>query len=168
MQSVIPIKYGFWHVPLTYVKSDKADFLKKYDFFAVVRDPYQRAISEYHYTTKNVKIDKTRDFFNDHIVKNIELNRKYNHWAPQYLFIYDNKEEQIVKHIIHFENLKEEFDALMKLYNIDVQLTQHINKSDLVYGLNDLYPSTVKLINDYYDLDFKYFGYSKILSNDIK
>ena len=41
--------WPFWHVPFQYLKKEQLDeMLEKYDLFTVVRNPYDRIISEYY------------------------------------------------------------------------------------------------------------------------
>lgn len=41
----------FWHCPFRYISTPKLqDYLNKYKFFAIVRNPYSRCLSEFHCT----------------------------------------------------------------------------------------------------------------------
>mmetsp|Transcript_21485 Transcript_21485/g.65659 ORF Transcript_21485/g.65659 Transcript_21485/m.65659 type:complete len:84 (-) Transcript_21485:543-794(-) len=42
----------------------------------------------------------------------------------QYLYIFDENDNQRVTHVLHFENLHEEFAALMEQYGLDVHLAE--------------------------------------------
>lgn len=142
-------KVGFWHKP-------PEDLLNEYDLFCVIRNPYSRCLSEFYCNfngiKKKVKINKKK--FNILIRDKILNNRSYYHWTPQYEYI------KSVKHILHFENLKEEFSNLMKLYNLPVVLNQKLNKSSKIYGIKDFDSETISLIQEIYNLDFA-LGYSK-------
>ena len=67
-------------------------------------------------------------------------------------------------HVLKYENLQEEFDQLMKKYNLDMQLDRHDNKSRLKksFTKESLSPKVVKIINEVYSKDFELFGYDKI------
>ena len=49
----------------------------------------------------------------------------------------------------------------MKLYNIDLVLDIHNNKSNNIINIKDLSKDTIKLINIIYDMDFIKFNYEK-------
>merc|ERR1712050_655280 len=88
-----------------------------------------------------------------------------HHFTPQYEYVYDDKGRRIVEHVVHFENMKEEFDALMKEYDIPVKLpTKKVNTRSTQAKLTreDLEDDTIALINDKYKKDFESFGYKMI------
>ena len=131
----------------------------KYDWFMVVRNPYDRIVSEFYcpYDT----IDKTnysKEQFNSYIqekLKQIKI-KDYDHYRPQYLYLNNN----VKIHILKFENLTEEFNNLMKEYNLKIELECHDNKGkDKKFTVNDLNTETIKLINSVYDKDFANFSY---------
>ena len=96
----------------------------------------------------------------------IPISISKHHYVPQYLYLSQYKDVKV--HIIRFENLKEEFENLMKEYNLDITLNQHINKGNRKkFGINDLSDEAISLINDVYHKDFEIFGYKKI-NNNIK
>jgi hypothetical protein len=157
----------FWHIPIRYIESNKREsLLEDYEFFTVVRDPYTRCLSEFYFFVCMGWIDAkhTRESLNETICKYINSKPDRDHWAPQSLFVYDERGEQIVKHILRFENLDNDFSTLMKEYNLDIQLVTRENIMNKIFTVNDLYPVTVKLINDFYHEDFVNFGYQKILT----
>jgi len=142
---------------------------KNYDWFMVVRNPYDRIISEFHCKYSDTIAVRFRcknsQEFNKYIqnrinvkcaVDNIKVYQ--NHYAPQYIY-YDN---DITLHILKFENIEIEFNDLMKKYSIDLTLNKHYNKTERIYDVKDLNKETIKLINHVYDKDFKLFGYYKI------
>lgn len=140
-------RVGFWHKP-------PEDLLNDYDLFTVVRNPYNRCLSEFYcnFNGNRNKINKNK--FNILIRDKILNNRSYYHWTPQYEYIKN------VKHILYFENLKEEFHNLMKLYNLPIVLNQKSNKSSKVYSIKDFDNETISLVQKVYNLDFS-LGYNK-------
>ena len=136
----------------------------KYDWFVIIRNPYERIISEYYcrwggWGIKN-KLKSSKEKFNDNIKKKILKNHKKmsSHWVPQHFYIDLN----VKIHIIKYENLTEEFNELMKKYNYDITLNKHSNKGKKKFTLNDLSDEVISLINNIYDKDFEMFGYKKI------
>ena len=88
------------------------------------------------------------------------------HYVNQAEYVYDG-DEIVVKHVVHYENLSSEFDALMKKYNIVVTLPPKeegiyadSQKSRLSYkGLD---PEAIALINKFAKVDFEKFGYQMV------
>jgi hypothetical protein len=141
----------------------------KYDWFMVVRDPYDRIISECHCkwgggNWKQIKHDSKRcsaDQMNKYIQMRIRTRTPHGyHYSEQYKYLDDSLDIQI--HVLKFENLKEEFDALMEKYNIDVQLDVHHNQNNKRFSVKDFSKETIDLINVVYEPDFRLFGYKMI------
>ena len=99
----------------------------------------------------------------NHILKkeNFKNHGQSGHYSEQYKYI--DKNYNI--HIIKFENIKEEFNNLMKKYSLDIELEEHENKGKKLFTVNSLSKDVIKLINTIYDKDFESFGYKKISSN---
>jgi len=160
-QSFVP----FWHIPLRNIVKIKLRYLlMRYDFFAVVRNPYDRCLSEVHYFMGVGIIEKnyTKEYLNRIICSYIHSNPQVDHWAPQSNFIYDERGQRLIKHVLRFENLKTEFESLMKQYNLNIQLNKETQVSEKHFTIQDLTPETIRLINNFYNNDFVNFGYQKI------
>ena len=158
------IEYESWHEPL-HLKP--IDLQLKYDWFAIVRNPYDRVVSEAYCNWFGYKAMYGKDFenvnkYNKFIQKQITNRPVFDHWREQYNYlpILDN----VVCHILKYENINEEFNTLMKRYNLDLELNTVSNKSNRIYGINDFSIETILLINDVYSKDFEMFGYKKYLN----
>jgi hypothetical protein len=185
----------WWHVPPSYIET----FFPEHnpyagaDLFVVVRNPYERVISEYYYIIQDVqKREDKEDGMNDQKVFNKVLNTRLSkfllimrrgdasrsipgnnkyfvmsgHMIPQYDFVYDiDHRKKIVKHVLRFENLREEFSKLMDRYDIPIELPTEIfrgsTKKEL--GVHNLTSENLLLIENIYWDDFREFGY-EILS----
>ena len=139
-----------WHIPFIFL--DK-EYKQKFDWFIVVRNPYDRVLSEYYckWNNKDKYFIKTQDKteFNKMIIEKIK--RKVVPFTdtrptlePQHNYI--DKCTKI--HILKFENLKVDFDNLMKKYKLNIELDLHNNKSLGKYFIvNDFSIELIKLIN---------------------
>ena len=155
-------EYGHWH---EIFKQKSIIFKNKYDWFVVVRNPYERIVSEFYCKWgTNIKINKyhiSKLEFNYFIQKYIIYRNRvggYGHYIEQYKYIDDVSNIQILK----FENLKEEFNNLMNKYSLNMKLTRHDNKGILKFTIDSLSQESIKLINKVYEKDFKMFGYKRL------
>ena len=64
--------------------------------------------------------------FNHKLLKNI-IKYPKDHWIPQHLYYEKSNDYKI--HILKFENLKNDFENLMKLYNLPLKLNKNSMKS---------------------------------------
>lgn len=155
-----------WHSPIYKFNLNE---IKKYDWFIVVRNPYDRILSEYHCKwggVGNKKITHSKEEFNQYIRNKINIinknkNKFFGHYLPQHLYLY----KDVKMHILKFENISNDFNQLMKKYKLNLQLNKHDNKNIKIFSINDFDNKTITLINQVYDKDFKLFGYKKIQKN---
>ena len=173
-------KNGFWHIPLNYLD---AESINKYNWFTIVRNPYERIISEINFLIKNEhlqfnKVDMNIYLFNIissiHITKDNKqiLNKEFIekndimyafHFLPMYFYTCnDNKIIPNIK-IIKFENLNKEINSYFYGIKIDEEFNTHDNKNDKkLFEFEDLSIKNIKLINKIYKKDFELFGYKII------
>jgi hypothetical protein len=159
-------EYGFWHKFFPRVKQHVKE---KYDWFMVVRNPYDRLLSEYYCEWGGIgkqNIVHTREEFNEYLINKITNRLSHGcHYSEQYKYIDTN----YTIHIIKFENLKTELPELYKKYNmnIDLDFDNKINSSfekceQRLFTVNDFSTELANLIHDVYENDFTMFGYEKI------
>lgn len=155
-------EYGHHHKPF---KNKPIKLRKKYDWFMVVRNPYTRLVSEFYcrwggYRGNHNKL--TEKQFNNFIKNRVTLRNKNNRFHYLEQVKYYDKSSKI--HIIKFENLEEEFNALMEKYGLDIKMDRHDNasKKERKFSVESFTPEVIKLINRAYAKDFRKFGYELI------
>ena len=91
------------------------------------------------------------------------------HLLPQHHYVYNVDGKQLVDHVIRFENLTFEFDELMRLYGLNVTLSQnakvnqgHRSDEGFRFSFKDMTQKTLDLINEVYQKDFELLGYPMI------
>jgi Iap family predicted aminopeptidase len=138
----------------------KKDIIDKHAWFMVVRNPYERMVSQYNW---HVTWRKEEIGINEYLSREIadidsEMNRKGYQFTEQYRYL----EEQYNIKVLHFETLEEEFNQFMKEHGYNIVLNKKINVSIKSASLVDLSPETIDMINRVYEKDFTTFGYSMI------
>lgn len=173
--------WPFWHVPFKYLLKEQVDeMLEKYDLFTVVRNPYDRIISEYYCRWAGpgsngvLKESKSIDEFNRFIrFRLLDLKQKmknnekiHQHYTPQHYYFVDKEGNNIIKNVLKLENLSVDFNELMEKYGYEYMLDQkEVTKRN--FGVLHLSYENISLIREIYKKDFEMFGYSMdIVSKD--
>lgn len=179
----------WWHVPPQYFELHEVNPYAGADLFGVVRNPYDRLISEYFYEgtyiTKRT-MEEVNNAWNlnrwvgrtilplivtmkrGDIGRNRTGNGSYfrnaGHYIPQYDYVFEHR-RQIVKHVLRFENLADEFHALMKLYDLPLRLPRRKVRPSHSKTINahNLTKENLELIERLYQDDFREWDY-EILS----
>ena len=90
-------------------------------------------------------------------------NLAQKHYVNQAEYVFDG-ENQVVQNLVHYEDLAEEFEALMKKYDLNLKIppkasggTYTNNEKKLTY--RDLDEESIAAINRYAAKDFDMLGY---------
>jgi len=168
-------KYELDHSTMAYLKKNCKYYDNSYFSFAIVRNPYARLVSEYHYCKYQYsrfikKLDSFKDFVYelknkfDYVLKNKEKDHLYvSHYLPQYLFTHNYRKIKIVNKIYKLENLNEEWLNICEILDIDKELIRsEKNASKFKYNYEDYYDEDLKsIVYEMYKDDFEIFNYEK-------
>ncbi len=149
----------FWHQPLHHIP---IEIRVKYDWFAVVRNPYTRLISEFYCQWGGPPHElKTRVEFNQYLKSQLKLITqdpwfRNGHFTPQYLYM----EGTEINHLLHFETIHIEFNNLMKIYNLPFEIDKKEPTKNR-FSVLDFDKDLMDLVHDVYAKDFELFGYKK-------
>ena len=162
---------SYQHQTIKTLENNKKIFRIDYydiEILSIVRNPYNRLVSDLFF--KNlIKESSTVENVNDVIKEYISdaYNTTHdNHRIPQHMFLIDEN-NQLRKNIkvLKNESLTDEMVNVHGYHDFNnYDQVSHVRNKNYFSYLN--YES-VKLINDFYDKDFTYFGYDKITSRKV-
>jgi hypothetical protein len=158
-------EYGWWHKRFPEVNHT---IKRKYDWFCIVRNPYERMLSEYYCQwggigTKNIK--HTVEEFNKYLKVKIRSEAskiKGHHYTPQFQYIDYNEHIYVIK----LEEMKIKLLKLFQKYDINIPITdsKRVNSkgdknNSCKFTVDDFDNELISLINTVYEKDFLTFGY---------
>lgn len=132
--------------------------------FAVVRNPWDKVASQYYHRIKKKQIGDPI-IFNSWVSKTYGnhkdpryYNKQYKMFYPQIEWLKDYSGEIVIKKIIRFENINEEYESIAKVFGLNKKLP-HKNR-----GSNDDYKTiysnnSVEIIKEHFREDIELFGY---------
>jgi len=135
--------------------------------FAVVRNPWDKVVSQYKHNIKNnvTNMAKKEISFKDWIACTYGKNKvEYYYYRPQMFlpqaeWLKDFEGKIDLDKIIRFENLTDEMNLVFKTLGIHQELP-HVNKTSKT-NYRDFYDDTTqKIIADWFHEDIKVFGYT--------
>ncbi len=138
--------------------------LQAYFTFTVVRNPWARVVSLFHYLGHSNTTDFT-DFVFNRFYRRLWRTM---HWfvKPQVEFISNSSGQILVDRVLRFENLQSEFDAVCRRLKLDPGTLPHHNQSVKRKG-SDREPyqayykdDTQQWITELFSGDIAAFGYS--------
>ncbi len=136
--------------------------------FTIVRNPYDRLLSEYYWTPIpgiGYKSGQTKADFITYVSRVVNRRLYYDniyndHFIPQYLFIYNGK-RHIIDEIFKYEELNDCIEKLKTKLNISIDfpcLNKSKNSSIIKTGWNERQKERIFKI---YHQDFILFNYQK-------
>ena len=165
-----------YHVPLRYFCPGRvAEIFLKYTVFAVVRNPYDRIVSDFKFWNEYYRVrpkekpenPESLNDINAFVAFGIGTLRFDGHFIPMSEYISGTRADDI--HILRFENLSSDFDKLMKLNRTPIPARilkkTHINVSKPRAGevsVADLSAKSINMINASYADDFDRFNYERM------
>jgi len=175
------------HLPPAMFPKGSNPYADRASNFCVVRHPYDRLVSQFGFVdVMSMKSKYTCDpqSMNKYLlaslqdVKSGKLFLGDCHFVPQALFAFGsdpktfkvNRNDKWCTHIIRFEQLAPQFNALMQKTGYGVRLSdakiddsRHMGSKEKcrALGPKDLSPEVRKLADEIYKDDFEVFGYSK-------
>lgn len=134
------------------------------EIITIVRNPYERIISDLFWY-KKITLDSTKEEVYDIIQSYLRYETLDNHNIPQYVFVTDKNHKLIPNiKILYTESLSSDMYKLGYL-DFDIKMNDNANKTNYFDYLS---PSSIQLINDFYDYDFELFKYDKITTRAIE
>lgn len=166
--------YELDHSTIDYLMQNCKYYHDEYFSFCVVRNPYERLVSEYNYCKRYISrfiknvgtfkqfVHSLKDKF-DFVLKN-EVTNHYmvSHYLPQYKFTHINNECKMDM-VLKFESLNDDWSKLCAKIGKDIELLK-VEKysSSHSYNYLDYYDDELKeIVYELYKDDFLIFGYDK-------
>jgi len=149
------------------LKKELGYIFNLYYKFSIVRNPYDRLLSEYYWTPiPNVgyKSGKTKFEFLNYVTEVVNNNKYFDniyndHFIPQYLFLYQGK-KLLVDQLFRYEDLEWIAEYLKKKLNL-VNNFPFLNKSKINIEKQFWNEKQKERIYKLYKNDFIIFNYDK-------
>lgn len=156
------LQHQFYTTLYRYRDKLHLDF-KDIKIFSVVRNPYDKVISDLFWFSKKIKGNRIQEFSTAEEVFDILKNNYFhrddldNHNIPQYKFVTDEKGSLIPNiKIYKCEQLNKLNGEINKFIGMDIDIKRDNVNTDYSKYLNK---DSIKLINKHFKKDFELFNY---------
>jgi hypothetical protein len=133
--------------------------------WCIVRNPYDRIISAYHFIGNNLPFEKFVYWVYGELDKYYRQKQEpFVVILPQWEFIINEHGKNGMDEILHFETLKRDFKAFQKKYNLQHLTLPHINaRKRHSTDLKSYYTKELEeMVYHMYKWDFKMLKYKRI------
>jgi hypothetical protein len=155
---------GMQHLLASQVRQEVgSEVFSQYFKFAFVRNPFDKAVSQYHYMQQR---EDLRDYIgmrpDDSFRTYLGLieNKLHVQWEEQWKFIMDESGDVIVDFVGRFEHfgrdIKEVFDRL----GIRAAAVPHLNRTERSHYADYYDDKAIEMVSNFYRRDLELFGYS--------
>jgi len=163
------------HYPLAWHKKTHPKIYAEYFKFSIVRNPYDKVISEYLWHKNDPLKQFNNKFRGLSLVDFLELffsidstffkNKKWSGWFPMHFethripqtFFLDPISD--LDFVIRFENFQEDFDVACDRIKVPRQKLPHTNKTRSNHYTEYYDDETKSIVAEKYAKDIEYFGY---------
>ncbi len=131
--------------------------------FALIRNPWDRAVSEFHWRHTLTKRRPSKDFaeflnYCERRIKGIDQDIYSPHAQPQATFVTNNKGKLILDKLYRFEELPKAVESIGEKLMLPLKLTKHNTSKHKHYS--EYYNEQTKLkVANLYKQDIEMFGY---------
>ena len=156
------------HATAKQIKEIYCPKYEQYFSFTFVRNPWDRAVSDYMWIRRALSIaDEFKNFlllkgkFDTPRLKYPHINKsgRGDHILPQSDFILDSNGDQMVDFVGSLENFQEDFNIICDKIGIPRQKLPHQNKSKHKHYTEYYDEETKQIVAEKYAKDIEYFGY---------
>ena len=154
---------GLQHLFATLIREEVGEkVFSEYFKFTIVRNPWEKAISQYFYMQRR---EDLRDFIgmnaDDSFITYLELIQLKSHvqWEPQYKFVCDEDENLIVDYVGRLEHMEKSANEIFEKLGLDAQIN-HENKTSHQHYSHYYDDHSKKLVGKMFEKDIDLFRYS--------
>jgi hypothetical protein len=149
------------------LKLENPNIFNIYYKFSIIRNPYDRLLSEYYWTPipgVGYKSGQTKADFITYVSKVVNQRLFFDnifndHFIPQHLFIYNGK-KLMIDQLFRYEDLDWTVEYLKKKLNINIDFP-YLNKSKNSFVKSEWTDRQKERIYKIYQKDFILFNYNK-------
>ncbi|MBC2595616.1 sulfotransferase family 2 domain-containing protein [Ruficoccus amylovorans] len=127
--------------------------------FAVVRNPYSRALSTYRHFKQNTDLDGFKRFWAEASAYAGQDHNILAHLRTQKRFLIDINGHLAIEEILRFESLEQDYTQFREKHQLQGKALKHIGAGGKI-NLQDFYDTEAQaLIKTLFAEDFEQFGY---------